>query len=828
MSDETRLLEEIETLRHAHSIRATRLGTLARLGRLVTSSLDMTEVLAAITRAAAEIANAPFASFWLASEDTETLTLGATSDDTLWADYPLKSCRFNQGLIGLVAKEKVAISVPDVFRDGRIVGPDWFRRHNFKSYYGIPLLFHHSVLGVLSLHGTVPFRFEDDERELLDGFAAQAAVAIRNVRLFEEVSKARDFLHSIADSSADAIITTDSQGFITYFSPGAEDLFKVPAAQMVGRPVADFYPGGREEARALMRRLAGEGRIRNYDMTLRNGADSIEVSTSYSLLKDSGGNVVGVLGVSTDISERRRAARALQETEGRYRSLVESSIQGIWIHTEFVIRFANQAAARIFGFDTTDQLLGIDVRDLAAPQERDRLARYQEASLRGASAPIRYDFEAVRKDGTPIWIEHVASTIPWNGEAAILATLLDITELKRAEQALRDTEEQLRQAQKMEAVGRLAGGVAHDFNNLLTVIGGRTDRLLESPGLSEAMCRDLELIRKTVTRAATLTRQLLTFSRRQVVQPQVVDLNAIILGLDMMLRRLLGEDIELVIAPANAPQFVIADSGQLGQVILNLAVNARDAMPEGGRLIIEAEPVSLDEAFAARHEGFSPGAYVMLAVSDTGCGIPAQVLPHIFEPFFSTKGPDKGTGLGLSTVYGIVKQNGGAIFVYSEVGLGTTFKIYLPRAGGTPAIWSDSSTARTPSPRGSETILLAEDENDVRELTRETLEANGYRVLSAGHPDQALRIAERYAGPIHLLLTDIVMPKMNGRELAERVVAARPGIEVLFVSGYTNAAISHRKELAGGAAFLEKPFMPGALLRKVRAVLGDGTRGGGG
>jgi PAS domain S-box-containing protein len=821
-----RILVDLNTLRQAQRGRASHLGMLARTGRLVTSSLNMTDVLAAIARAAAEIGRAPFASLWLADEATQTLTVGATSDGSVWRDCPVKTLRFDESLIGVVAREKRPISVPDVFSDDRVVTREWFRAHGLHSYYGVPVLFQSSILGVLNLNGPRPFRFNRDEHELLEGFAAQAAVAIRNARLYEDVSKARDFLRSIADGSADAIVTTDVEGLITYFSPGAEDIFRCRAPDVVGRPIAGFYSGGDEEAHAVVRQVSATGRLRNHETTfLTKDGTRLEISTSYSLLRAAGGAVTGVLAVSKDITERRRADRALQESEARYRTLVEGSIQGIWIHANFIIQFANQGAARIFGSDSAEALIGADLRDLVAPHERERLHRYQDARLRGEPAPLRYEFEAVRPDGAAIWVENVASVVSWNGRQAILATLLDVTELKRAEHALRAAEEQLLQAQKMDAVGRLAGGVAHDFNNLLTVIGGRTRLILQRGDSGDVARRDLELIEKTVNRAAGVTRQLLAFSRKQVLQPKVLDIKAVVGGLAPMLHRLIGEDIELVVAPAAEAEHVKGDQGQLEQVIVNLTVNARDAMPNGGRLVIETATVVLDETFARRHPDMSAGLYVMLAVSDTGGGISAEIRPHIFEPFFTTKEPDKGTGLGLSMVYGIVKQSGGEILVYSEVGVGTTFKLYLPRVTEDGAVPTVHSGAGAALPRGSETILLVEDEEEVNDLARECLEGSGYRVLAARHPGQALLMAERHKGPIDLLLTDVVMPHMNGGELSERIGAMRPGIRVLYVSGYTNAAISHRKELRGGGAFLEKPFMPDALVAKVREVI-DSVRSG--
>src|SRR3989454_2815827 len=380
-------------------------------------------------------------------------------------------------------------------------------------------------------------------------------------------------------------------------------------------------------------------------------------------------------------------------------------------------------------------------------------------------------------------------------------------------------EQQLRQAQKMEAIGQLTGGIAHDFNNMLTVILGYSELLLKSLPTDAPLRDDVEQVKEAGERASLLTKQLLAFSRKQVLQPKVLDLNTVLTNMDRMLQRLIGEDIALVAVPAPGLWHVYADPSQIEQVMMNLAVNARDAMPNGGKLTIETANVQLDDAYAHQHGPVQPGSYVMLAVSDTGCGMDRETQARIFEPFFTTKEPGKGTGLGLSTVYGIVKQSGGYVWVYSEVGRGTAFKIYLPRGeGAVETVEPGVAPARTV--RGSEMILLVEDDRAVRVLARSTLQAHGYTVLEAHHGKHALQVYEQHAGPIHLLVTDVVMPEMSGRELADRLKPSRPNMKVLFMSGYTDKAIVHHGELDPGAAFLQKPFTPDALARKVREVLG--------
>jgi signal transduction histidine kinase len=415
--------------------------------------------------------------------------------------------------------------------------------------------------------------------------------------------------------------------------------------------------------------------------------------------------------------------------------------------------------------------------------------------------------------------EDMAIATAFAAQAAIaLENSRLLHESRRAYDELAQTQGQLEQAQKMDAIGRLAGGVAHDFNNLLTVILGRTDILMHPLKPEDPLRRGIELIQRTARRAADLTRQLLAFSRKQVLEAVVLDLNAVTTDMKDLLGRLIGEDIALVTTPSPDLGRVKADRGQIEQVIMNLAVNARDAMPQGGHLILETENVDLDAEYVRRHVGARPGPHVMLAVSDSGVGIPREIQPHIFEPFFTTKEQGKGTGLGLATVYGIVKQSGGYLEVDSEPGRGTTFRIYLPRVDATaPA--AERSTRPAAADGGTETILLVEDEEGVRELARDILRASGYTVIEARNGAEALLLCERHQGPLDLLLTDVVMPRMSGRELAERLAPLRPDLSVLYMSGYTDDAVIRHGVLGAGTAFLQKPFTPSALISRVRETL---------
>jgi PAS domain S-box-containing protein len=615
----------------------------------------------------------------------------------------------------------------------------------------------------------------------------------------------------------DGVVVMRADGAIVHCNRSAERILGLSVDQMTGRTTHDPrwqaihedgspFPGEMHPVSVSLR--TGQP-VHNVVMGVRKPTGELTwiIINSEPLVHPDSGRPYAVVASFTDITE-------LKQAEARFRLLFDANPLPMWVYEAENLRFlaVNEAAVRHYGY-TREEFSRMTLADIRPPAEVPRLLErsHDESFRRDGSSQGEWKHRT--KDGREIAVEIFADEITFEGRLAKLVIAHDITERHKLEA-------QLRQAQKMEAVGRLAGGVAHDFNNVLSVVGGYADLLLKDLAADDPRLRRLELIRKTVESGASLTRQLLAFSRRQPVELKAVDVAGVVRAIEPMVSRLIGEQHELIVRTEPSSPMVKADGGQMEQVVMNLAINARDAMPSGGKLLIETKSVVLDESFARTHLSAAAGPYVILSVSDTGMGMDAETRSRIFEPFFTTKAEGKGTGLGLATVYGIVKQSGGYIGVYSEVGQGSTFNIYFPCAEPAEASAAVDVQPDSVPIVGSGTVLLVEDGDSLREMMREMLEASGYSVLEANNPNTALSLLENARGErIDLLLTDVVMPGMRGPELAERLRVLSPGLKVLFMSGYTDETVSVQGLVHKDAQFIQKPFTQAALLTKVLRVL---------
>jgi PAS domain S-box-containing protein len=529
------------------------------------------------------------------------------------------------------------------------------------------------------------------------------------------------------------------------------------------------------------------------------------------------------LAFNTMLQKLDQQQAEIRQSEELYRTLTEFASDFIfWQGPDRKMVFVSQNCAQITGYNEEEFFADPGLLDaIFHPEDRQAWLNHTHTfDDTGKKLPL--EFRIITKGGQVRWVEHICTEI--YDETKILGlrgNLIDIDERKLAEAEQTKLEEQLRQAQKMESVGRLAGGVAHDFNNMLGVIIGHAELALMKITAEHPLQEHLEEICKAADRSANLTRQLLTFSRKQTIAPKNLDINETVTGMLKMLQRLIGEDIELVWQPQAGIWPVKIDPSQLDQILANLCVNARDAIVDVGKIIIETTNSTFDEDYCACHPGFTAGEYVRLTISDSGYGMDKEMLTHIFEPFFTSKEFGKGTGLGLATVYGAVKQNNGFINVYSEPGLGTTFNIYLPRLTGGEKLSAPTTRSTEPTRGGQETILLTEDEPAILEMTTTMLQLLGYTVLAANSPNEAIRLAQEHVGTIHLLMTDVVMPVMNGRDLATRLLAVHPQLKRLFMSGYTANVIAHHGVLDPGVSFIQKPFDMDTLAAKVRQALTD-------
>ena len=861
--------------------RSERLAVINRIAGAVGVILQLDDLMETVYREITSIFHAD--AFFIALYDEENGELDFRLRVDQGQREPPERRALGTGLTSWVITEGKPLLVRDLQAEKDNLPPPrlWGTMKWPGSWLGVPMRIGERVVGVISVQAYLPDAYNEEDKLLLSTIADQVAVAVENARLYEavrqelaerqraeaEIRKRTAQLEALQEVGLEITAQLDLDALLRSIVSHAIELLGGNAGGLyLYRPDRDVL----EWAMAVGPNMAPIGTI----LHRGEGLSGKVWDTGEPLIVDNyqrwegraaiydgypwqavvgvpvrwGEEFLGVLNVNVphtfspedaellslfatqaaialhnarlfdmaqqELAERKRTEEVLRESEEKYRNLVKRANDGIVIVQDAVIKYANSRLAEITGY-TVEEMVDTPYANYIPPDELPKIVDYYERRMAGEEVRSIYETALRHKDGSRAEVELNAGLITFQGKPADLVFVRDISERKRLE-------EQLLQAQKMEAVGRLAGGVAHDFNNLLTAIIGYAELLMMSFSPDNPRRRDAEEIKKAADRAAALTRQLLAFSRKQMLRPQVLNLNLVVTGIEQMLRRVIGEDIELVTVLDPDLGLVKADPGQIDQVIMNLAVNARDAMPQGGRLTIETKNAYLDEEYARQHLEVQPGLYVMLAVSDTGVGMDEEIKSHLFEPFFTTKEVGKGTGLGLATVYGIVKQSDGHIWVYSEPGQGTTFKIYLPMVEGSaePTKWTllfDETL------HGAETILLVEDDSLVRELARRVLVQHGYLVLEAYDGEEALRVCKGYEKPIHLLVTDVVMPGgMSGRQLAESMATMHPETQVLYMSGYADNAIVRHGILESDTAFLQKPFTPESLARKVREVLGGG------
>ena len=636
-------------------------------------------------------------------------------------------------------------------------------------------------------------------------------------RIRRQLFRREELFRLISENAADLIAVVDVNGRRLYNSLSYKHVLGYSPEELQGSTsLEQVHPDDqpRVKAAAEEARRTGIGRALEYRIRHKDGSWRVLESRA-SVIRDSHGQPDKFVVVNRDVTERKRTEEALLRSEANFRSVIEDAPYGIYrASPQGRCLLVNAALVKMLGYDSAAELLEVNLGSdvYLHPREHQRLNQLCLENHDFKDLEVEWK----RKDGTPISVRCGGRSVKdENGKVLYFEVFAEDISQRRV------LERQLRMAQKMEAVGRLSGGVAHDFNNLLGVIIGYCEVIKRALGSSSPLYEHAVEIEKASQRAVSLTRQLLAFSRQQVLEPAIINLNTLVADTQKMLGRLIGEDIEVRVSLDPGLGQVKADQGQIEQVLLNLAVNARDAMPEGGKLILETRNVELDQTYTRHHPGSRVGSYVMLSVTDTGTGIDPEIMPQIFEPFFTTKQRGKGTGLGLATVYGVVKQSDGYIAVDSEKGKGASFQVFLPRVEGTEPVHQAAPPPLTL--QGSETILLAEDAEPLRKLAQMLLEKNGYRVLSAADGDEALRLAQKVQGPIHLLLTDVIMPGMNGRALADRLAPWHTAMKVLYMSGYTDSFIAGHGVLEAGVHLLHKPFTEETLIRKVRDVL-DGAR----
>ena len=753
-----------------------------------------------------------------------------------WSDTPA-----GRGPIGTAIRENRISIFGDTAHDPRFTR--WREaalQRGYAAIIALPLRVAGMPFGALAIYSEQANAFEKSEVELLTEMANNLAFGITALRSQEESRRATAALQDAEAKYRQLVEQVPAISYVAeagafgpflYMSPQVTTILGYKPEDCLADPHFWWdHLNPEDQPQALREDTWEEGRLFQIEYRMRrHDGEEIWVRDEAIIVRDPQTGKRLTRGMLVDITERKHAEEALRESEERYRNFVDQSSEGIyrmehdppipcrlsideqlaWGYKYGYMAECNDSMARMYGRASAQELIGKPLSEflvLHHPVTRQFMERFIRGGYRITDQEsIELDAQGQKR----IFRNTMVGTIVEGHWVRTWGITRDVTERLHLE-------EQLRNAQQLEAIGRLAGGIAHDFNNILSIIMGHAELLLAT-GVDERSRIGLEQVRRAAERAASLTQQLLAFSRKQVLQPKVLDLNDTVADVQKMLSRVIGEDIELIAKLHPSLMAVKADPGQVEQVLMNLAVNARDAMPQGGKLAMDTSNVEVQED-EARDLDLAAGRYAMLKVTDTGNGMDALTLAHIFEPFFTTKPMGKGTGLGLSTVYGIVKQSGGGIQVESEPGRGTTFRIYLPTAEGSSIKQGDRIT-QVQVAGGSETILIAEDEPDLRELTRIFLESYGYKVLSAGSAEQAIHTAEEFGAPVHLLLTDVIMPGMSGRQLAENILRNNPNTKIVYMTGYTDDMVVQHKVLEPGVQLLQKPFTRTELAAKVRSTL---------
>jgi two-component system cell cycle sensor histidine kinase/response regulator CckA len=784
---------------------------------MIASGSPIDDVLRAITSFIDQQEPAGKSCISLLEPDGRTLRLAVASKlpDSFTRQFEGWTIGPKKGACGTAAFRRERVIVADVATDPLYDDyRDVFLGQGLRSCWGIPIISSEgSVLGTVGVYHDRPHVPGPQEIDAVERATYLAKIAIERRRFELRLQASKDQFQAMIENTSDIIAILDVNGIIRYMSPSAERVLGFTPSELVATCWFDrLHPDDLAAARLAFERMLGRpGVAPAVERRYRHKNGSWRVIEIIGNNQFSEPAIDGIIATAHDITNRKATEAELTASQDRYRELFENAIEMVYTHDlAGKLTSLNKMAEALTGYNR-EEALGMNISEIIAPEYR-ALSREMTERKIGGETKTTYELEIISKQGVRILLEVSTRLIFHMGRpVAVQGIARDITER-------RQFESHLLQSQKMEAIGRLAGGVAHDFNNLLTVIAGYSQWMLDQIPQDAPLAENASEILFAANRAAALTNQLLAFSRNQVIQPIIVDLNSLVAQFDQMLRRVIGEDIDLIVKTSYDLGLIRADPGQMEQVILNLVVNARDAMPMGGRLTIETANTKIGADSVRTMPDCLPGEYVMLAVSDTGSGIDEAVKPHIFEPFFTTKEMGKGTGLGLSTVYGIVKQGGGHISVDSELGSGTMFRMYFPQVAGEFAPTVVAPRGRPPS-GGTETILLVEDEIAVRRMVGGILRRFGYSILEAQDSRSAKDFVLEYGKPIHLLLTDVVMPIMGGRELAAQLKSIRRDLKVLFMSGYADECMLQEGLMEPNTAYIQKPFTPDGLAGKVRELL---------